>query len=363
MTDNSGALSIDFLVGFTIFMITFIWVATMVPGLFIGLESHSIDFDAVAYRTGVMLAEDPGATSSYVTDGTPWEVQNIVTGKLNVARFGLAVSKETPTILSESKVERFFCATAWTYPADYQSRLIFGDYPYQFNISLKVNGDDQVRYIGNVTPSNYGFIRRAVKVKGASNATINAVPPPTDTVNSSYSMYSIQVNSSELLSDTVRSPAYQIIPQREQIMINITNLTGTLAHDANKVTLVNVTFFQRHYGMDPSLYPLPLTVRNFIYADVNTTPGNTKPVNPPVDLNPKKNQLSNISLIFDRGAFANTENDGIMYINLTFNIDSLSTNPYPLQYLNNSLGRPYNYNYSWATPPSLKDGVLEVAVW
>ena len=60
MTDDSGIQSIDFLAGFTIFMVAFIWVATMVPGLFIGIQSYTIDYDAVAYRTGVILAEDPG---------------------------------------------------------------------------------------------------------------------------------------------------------------------------------------------------------------------------------------------------------------------------------------------------------------
>ena len=60
MTDDSGIQSIDFLAGFTIFMVSFIWVATMVPGLFIGVQSYTIDYDAVAYRTGVILAEDPG---------------------------------------------------------------------------------------------------------------------------------------------------------------------------------------------------------------------------------------------------------------------------------------------------------------
>ena len=103
MTDTSGNLSVDFLVGFTIFMVAFIWVATLVPNLFLGVSAHGIDFDAVAYRTGVILAEDPGASNVV----TPWEVQ-LDSGKANIARFGLAVSKETPNLLSDLKVKRFF---------------------------------------------------------------------------------------------------------------------------------------------------------------------------------------------------------------------------------------------------------------
>ena len=62
---DSGNLSIDFLAGFTIFIIAFVWVVSLVPGLLIDLQAYTIDYDAVAYRTGVILVEDPGAT---VTD-------------------------------------------------------------------------------------------------------------------------------------------------------------------------------------------------------------------------------------------------------------------------------------------------------
>jgi len=52
MTNSNGNLSVDFLVGFSIFMIAFIWVATLVPNLFLGVSSHQIDFDAVASAAG-----------------------------------------------------------------------------------------------------------------------------------------------------------------------------------------------------------------------------------------------------------------------------------------------------------------------
>ena len=60
-------LSLDFLAGFTIFLLALIMVVSMVPGLLAGLESSGIDYDAVAYRTGVILVEDPVAGQS------PWE--------------------------------------------------------------------------------------------------------------------------------------------------------------------------------------------------------------------------------------------------------------------------------------------------
>jgi len=102
MIDENGNLSIDFLVGFTIFLIGFIWVVSMIPGLLIGLQAHTIDYDAVAYRTGVILAEDPGWPVS-----PAWE-SYIDAQKFNVTRFGLAISRDTPNILSQDKINRFF---------------------------------------------------------------------------------------------------------------------------------------------------------------------------------------------------------------------------------------------------------------
>jgi hypothetical protein len=131
MTADGGNMSIDFLVGFTIFIIVFIWVATLIPGIMIGLQSNTIDFDAIAYRTGVILVEDPGWPAS-----PGWESYDDVQ-KANITRFGLAISKDAPNILSEDKVNRFFC-TSFVYPEEYQQRAIFGDRPYHFNISLLI---------------------------------------------------------------------------------------------------------------------------------------------------------------------------------------------------------------------------------
>jgi hypothetical protein len=133
-TGDSGNLSIDFLVGFTIFILAFIWVVSMIPGLLINLQGYTIDYDAVAYRTGVILAEDPGEPPIPAWEKAP--TPN------DVVRFGLSISKDTPNILSEEKVNQFFCTSVFSYPDDYHERVIFGDYPYRFNISLTEVGSD-----------------------------------------------------------------------------------------------------------------------------------------------------------------------------------------------------------------------------
>ena len=56
MREDSAQLPVDFLVGFTIFILCLIAAANFVPSLLVGLQRTShIDYDAVAYRTGVVL--------------------------------------------------------------------------------------------------------------------------------------------------------------------------------------------------------------------------------------------------------------------------------------------------------------------
>jgi len=271
MTDENGNLSVDFLAGFTIFMLAFIWVVSMIPGLMIGLQSYTIDYDAVAYRTGVILVEDPGWPVS-----PPWE-SFIDAQKFNVTRFGLAVSKDTPNVLSEDKVSRFFCSTAFSYPGDYRTRVIFGDYPYGFNISL-IDLGGQNRTVGDALPDGYGYIRRAVKIKSASNATINQSYIQSHSFikadNASTHVFSILIDNQKLLGE-VSDPAYQIDPAREKITINITDLRSTITeyppvitNASSIITLKNIKVYKR-IGNDYS--PVLLFPTDFPYIDGSST--------------------------------------------------------------------------------------------
>lgn len=93
-------------------MIALIMVLSMVPGILAGVESSRIDYDAVAYRTSVILCEDPGSPASddvqiSVSGKKPWERYDLL-HKSEIERLGLAVSSLTPNILSKNKVENFF---------------------------------------------------------------------------------------------------------------------------------------------------------------------------------------------------------------------------------------------------------------
>jgi hypothetical protein len=391
MTDENGALSIDFLTGFTIFILAFIWVVSMIPGIMIGLQSYTIDYDAVAYRTGVILVEDPGWPAS-----PPWESFNDLQ-KSNITRFGLALSKDTPNILSQDKVNRFFCTT-FIYPDDYHTRAIFGDYPYGFNISLMDLGG-QNGSVGDILPDGYGYIRRLVKIKGVSNATIDNAKYTTypssynktdDLTNeTSTHVFSILIDNPKLLSD-VTDPTFQIDPAREQIMINITDLKSTITENAtipmtlpfhsifrsnSSITLKNIKLYKKDGGLYSNV---PLPASEFPYIDGNSSRLDAMPAqvndNITVRISP---------YFFDQMKTQNSQ----IYIALGFDLSNGGV-PQNSTFLNNTQALPdfdnldgkltfdnpntipFDYTYYTYDPtefnvtlPHLRDAVLEVAVW
>jgi len=363
MADDAGILSVDFLTGFAIFMIAFIWVATMVPGLFIGLKSSTIDYDAVAYRTGVILAEDPGSPESYPgeSSSTSWEL--LVPGnKVDLKRFGLAISKETPGVLDPNKVDRFFCTTAFTYPDDYQEFAIFGDYPYRFNISLRSTGEDSTRSVGDLIPDAHGYIRREVKIKSATNATIDTpmiqAHGYNNTEDASFHQFVIRINGTQLLEGDIRDPRYQINPLKDRIVINITGLDqypvrSSLVTPAN-ANLSNIQFYKASGGSLGSLPVNDMPTPGYHYLYVDGAPVDTRPL--PASRPEVKKE---VSMIFSPSFFQNAGDHDTIYVNLTFGLDS------PQQYLNSTLSGPFEYNYNRAnvTQPALRDAVMEVAVW
>ncbi|HNX18076.1 MAG TPA: hypothetical protein PKM50_07095 [Methanoregula sp.] len=355
MTDDAGNLSIDFLAGFTIFMIALIYVATLIPGLFIGLESQTIDYDAVAYRTGVILAEDPGMPDNPAWETFPDERRD------EVLRFGLAISKDHPNILMPQKVDRFFCST-WSYD-DYRSRAVFGDYPYKYNISLKVEGEPVIRSTGEEKPDGYGYIRRVVKVKGTSNATIDHEKVSKyDYIshdNVTNDVFSIHINCTELLhNETIKNPVYQINPLKDQIMINITDL-DQMGNTSINTSLTDITIYRiKPISSNSPLRLAPIRTFDTPYIDSETSSVSGLPVK----------VTKNITMIFPPGFFSDFADDTTqLYVFLNFTHDSWKQN-----YLNNTWNEgpwnvsksfEYDYNPVNVTQPELKDGVLEVAVW
>lgn len=217
MDRESGTLSIDFTIGFAVFMIGFIFVATLVGGLLIGLQSKTIDYDAVAYRTSVILVEDPGEPriDPYAVNPDPLDLSwEQIKDPVGITRLGLLYSKEHPGVLSGEKVDRFFKPDEFT-NTEYQDRLLLsqsGQYPYHFQIRLSgfPNAGD-IKMVGDPDPpSSTGYMKRAVYIKGYSMPII---------LNQPFEYVNVLLSLSEIQSD--RGALYGINPRLEPIEIFI----------------------------------------------------------------------------------------------------------------------------------------------
>lgn len=359
MKNDSGNLSIDFLAGFTIFMLAFIWVATMIPGLLVGITGHAIDYDAVAYRTGVILTEDPGMPAD-----PPWE--NLPDDRNEeVQRMGFALTKESPTLLSLNKITRFF-SSGFTYPDDYQEKIIFGDHPYRFNISVMTFDSAISQAAGDIRPSGgYGYIRRFVLVKEMSNATVDAVNARSGSPSDTH-LFSVSLNMTRLLNDE-RQPAYMIDPMSEPVTIDMTNLSGSLVFDkTTPIQLQTVTLYSWKPPDGPS--PVPFNFSDVLYIDGQPAP---VPMAPTI-------VKTNVSLVFPPGSLSGIPS--VRSITLLVNFTYTLTNPDPMNtewtgdYFINSTDPAvrlsnfdsafdYDYNPSRVTQPRLAPGIVEVAVW
>ncbi|MFA5296298.1 MAG: hypothetical protein WC382_12400 [Methanoregulaceae archaeon] len=231
MNDDSGQISIDFLIGFTIFMVGFIFVVTLMSGLLIGLQSKTIDYDAVAYRTGVVLVEDSGepSVSVYAQSVDPLKQWNLLepAQKDDIIRLGLALSKDFPNILSRAKIDRFFDQTIFSYPDDYRGKLIFtgtGTYPYYFNITLNDTANNPLYPpIGDPYPDNHGYIKRAVFIKEPPNQAVFDIPGTPERVD-------VNLTFRDLYNPD-RGPAYWIDPLNEEIKISILTDPGVILNN------------------------------------------------------------------------------------------------------------------------------------
>jgi len=97
-SDNRAQVSLDFLAGISIFLLTLAYLMVQIPAIFAPFQTQSTDFQPVAYRTGMILAEDTG----WWGNGTPGQ------GGINwedvpddARRIGLATNKRNPTNFSE----------------------------------------------------------------------------------------------------------------------------------------------------------------------------------------------------------------------------------------------------------------------
>ena len=100
--DKRGQMSIDFLVGISLFILALSFVAVSISGMFLPFQTETIDLNSVSYRTSVILVEDAGYWNDGGNNGEDWE-NNIN----NTERIGLAIDKMHPNELELNKLTMF----------------------------------------------------------------------------------------------------------------------------------------------------------------------------------------------------------------------------------------------------------------
>jgi hypothetical protein len=109
ITTEEGQISLDFLLGISVFLLTLGFLIQFIPSLFLSTSEEG-SLNSVAYRTANILVEDPGwwENSMGYQNGTDWE-----THIGNLSRIGLAAditpkTKQTitPNMLNKTKIKQ-----------------------------------------------------------------------------------------------------------------------------------------------------------------------------------------------------------------------------------------------------------------
>ncbi|HMK46675.1 MAG TPA: hypothetical protein VK436_08620 [Methanocella sp.] len=234
--DDSAQSNIDFLFGCSIFLITFLYAFTFVPGLFIPYQAGAVDLGAVAYKTGAVLVEDPGwyvYTTNGEQMGNPtWETQSLSA----ISRIGLANDRLSPNILSINKINRLSSIT------DYNL------------IRNKIGLDGTITY-------NYAFSLDMKNTLSGKQIQLLNITSPDQNNNVEYMERKVLVDTGKELFVDGSKPQRSGSPNSAVLRVSIANITSA---DTDNTTfrLFNIPGTYTLKGLDswrsPSDPPIPL---------------------------------------------------------------------------------------------------------
>ncbi|MFV9631124.1 MAG: hypothetical protein ACNYWM_08680 [Methanosarcinales archaeon] len=238
LTSSSAQVNIDFLAGVSIFLVSFLLVVQLVPNLFIPFQGQPVTLHSVAYRTGVILCEDPGWYNDTVNNsGHNWEDDPDNVSRLGLAKNKFTTNPSTSLMLSDSKL---FCLAGMynsSDPGSYSNiqkdlGLVTSYRKYDYNISL-------VRFDGITSSYMNGTPIFQIGYSPQTNIDVEKVERIV-----SFGMYDLphtynrtDFNNSGTVTDMVKLPisAYRICIERgytpansPTISINVTNGTSTI---------------------------------------------------------------------------------------------------------------------------------------
>lgn len=144
---DEGQISVDFLLGISVFLLTLGFVLQFIPGLFTSISGEG-SLNSVAYRTARILTDDPGWWENNTQNGTDWEMH---TG--NISRIGLARDitpstrqTQTPNMLNRTKIQQALKLneTMLTNKLGLYDKISGIQVDYGYNITLKPNSNTMI---------------------------------------------------------------------------------------------------------------------------------------------------------------------------------------------------------------------------
>lgn len=129
--NESGKLGLDLIIGLSIFMVSFIFIAQYIPSVFI-VERGETSLQPVAYRTGAILVEDRGYWTNGTANGSEW-------WNHTDASFRIGLMGEDVNVLSNKRVNKLQKLYNTTNYSLIQKGLglITPRKSYDYNISLR----------------------------------------------------------------------------------------------------------------------------------------------------------------------------------------------------------------------------------
>jgi hypothetical protein len=341
--------------------------------------------------------------------GTVNWIKDALLNPANSYRFGLALSRETPNILSQRKIDVLFNQTFT--PDEYRKVLIFGDIKYGFNITLThldpvTFTPVQVDTIGSRYPEGrYGYIRRYVKIKNYSSVTTdNSTHPEWNTLGdfaAASQVFTIRLDGQRLYLNNI-TPAHIIDPTQDEIWINLTGLQGYLNNSYLNPGLVGIPGHDSAaWAQNPSIPfdaysresapPQNATLKSITFLDVlGGTPfrnpsgpypraevyyhdmGNKNRLTRLQSLDPAPpNTFVNDSIriklrLWEPGDHSFMNKFGRLDIVITFqekNLLDVGVTESDVRIPHTLLSGTLDYTYDTVTEPPLSPGILEVAIW
>jgi len=317
---NEGQISVDFLLGISIFLLTFGFVIQFIPGLFLSTSGGG-SLDSVVYRTANILTEDPGWWQNNTQNGTNWEMHTDIISRIGLAADATPKTRQTrtPRMLNMAKIEQMKLNEAvLTTKLGLYYKISGAQVNYSYNITIKpignpmtINGSNGSIPFGDPLPSSQDVykITRLVLVERGNIASFRADELTANLTNNNAAMVNISGNQSD-------------------VIIQITDFN---------ITNPNASFDNAKLNNKPLTIP-----DNYIaYNRTNISDFNNFPI--PVTL---ENNTDTLRLIFNKSLF----NESANTLELDFNNITFNPNGSPV-------------NYSDRVEPLYEPATLVVEAW